>query len=118
METVTLRRADGETVCGRCRLAESLWARTRGLLGRSGLDSDEGLLIRPAGSVHTLFMRFPIDVVFLDRELRVLSVHAAVKPWRVAAQRGAKATLELPAGAAARAGLDPGRQLLVARSTP
>jgi uncharacterized membrane protein (UPF0127 family) len=111
VETITIRRVDGEVVCARCRLAESIWARTRGLLGWAGLEADEGMLIRPAGSVHTLFMRFPIDVVFLDRELAVLSVRDAVPPWRVVAQRGAKATLELPPGAAARAGLEPGRQL-------
>ena len=70
-------------------------------------------MIRRTGSVHTLFMRFPIDVVFLDRELSVLCVRRAVRPWRLVAERGAKATLELPAGAAERAGIEPGQELQV-----
>jgi uncharacterized protein len=58
-------------------------------------------------------MRFPIDAVFLDRDLVVLKVAADVRPWRTAAQRGAKAVLELPAGEANRAGLQPGEQLVL-----
>ncbi len=69
------------------------------------------MLFPATGSIHTMFMRFPIDVVFLDEGLRVLSVHAAVPAWRAVRQRGAKATLELAAGAAARAELAPGDQL-------
>jgi uncharacterized protein len=88
----------------------------RGLLGRSGLEQKEGLLLKPCGSVHTLFMRFPIDVVFLDRELSVLAVRPAVPPWRTAGARGAKVTLELAAGEAARLGIQPGMRLRVASS--
>jgi uncharacterized protein len=83
----------------------------RGLLGRSGLSSGEGLLLRPAGSVHTAFMRFAIDVVFLDRDLRVVKVVPEVVPWRTAACRGARAVLELPAGEASRRGLREGVSL-------
>lgn len=59
-------------------------------------------------------MKFPIDAVFLDRDLVVLSVSHDLKPWRTAAQRGAKAVLELPAGEAKRAGIEPGEQLVFA----
>jgi uncharacterized protein len=59
------------------------------------------------------FMRFPIDAVFLDRDLVVLNISADLKPWRTARQRGAKAVLELPAGEAKRAGLQPGEQLVL-----
>jgi uncharacterized protein len=86
----------------------------RGLLGRSGLERGEGLLLKPCGSVHTLFMRFPIDVVFLDRELSVLAVREAVPPWRTARARGAKVTLELAAGEATRLGIEPGVKLRLA----
>jgi uncharacterized membrane protein (UPF0127 family) len=89
-------------------VADTPLARMKGLLGRRSLGAREGLLLRPAGSVHTAFMRFAIDVVFLDRELRVLRVAPSVPPWRLVAQRGAKAVLELPAGAAERIGLEPG----------
>jgi uncharacterized protein len=57
-------------------------------------------------------MKFPIDAVFLDRDLVVLSVSPDLKPWRTAAQRGAKAVLELPAGEAERAGIQPGERLV------
>jgi uncharacterized protein len=111
---LTLKRADGTVVCGRCTLADNPLTRLRGLLGREGLDSGEGLLLRPASSVHTFFMRFPIDVVFLDRALVVLGIHDGVDPWRTASQRGAKAVLELPAGESSRRGLEVGDQLTIA----
>jgi uncharacterized protein len=105
---VALATDDGTVVCERCLLAETPLARLRGLLGRSGLASGEGLLLRPAGSIHTVFMRFAIDAVFLDRADRVVKVAAALRPWRAAACRGARSVLELPAGEAARRSLRPG----------
>jgi uncharacterized protein len=116
---VALANDDGDVVCERCFLAETSSARLRGLLGRSGLSSGEGMLLRPASSVHTAFMRFSIDVVFLDRADRVVKVVADLRPWRMAASRGARAVLELPAGEAARRGLRPGVSLTqVWRSAP
>ena len=83
----------------------------RGLLGRRGLEPGEGLLLRPAASVHTFFMRFAIDVVFLDREQRVLKVVERLGPWRTSGCRGARAVVELAAGEAARAGFRVGERL-------
>ena len=94
--------ADGRDVCRRCAVAETPLRRMRGLLGRRELAADEGVLLRPAPSIHTFFMRFAIDVVFLDRELRVVHVAANVKPWRATGRRHARAALELRAGEAAR----------------
>jgi uncharacterized membrane protein (UPF0127 family) len=108
---VALANDDGTVVCERCLLAETPVARLRGLLGRSGLSSGEGLLLRPAASIHTAFMRFTIDVVFLDRDLRVLKVAPEVVPWRTAGCRGARAVLELPAGEASLRGLREGVSL-------
>ena len=76
MPEVALANDEGTVVCEHCLLAETMFARLRGLLGRSGLSSGEGMLLRPAASIHTAFMRFPIDAVFLDRESRVLKVAA------------------------------------------
>jgi hypothetical protein len=78
------------------RIAVTKWARLRGLLGRD----PSPILLAPARSVHTCFMRFPIDVVFLDEALRVVKVVRALGPWRFAGARGARAVLELPAGGA------------------
>lgn len=114
MPELTLRREDGTVVCERCTLADSPVTRLRGLLGRDGLEQGEGLLLRPASSVHTFFMRFPIDVVFLDRALIVLGIADDVDPWRAASRKGAKAVLELPAGESLRRGLSVGDQLTFA----
>ena len=106
-----LLRQDGSPVCERCLLAETPLTRLKGLLGRRGLEQGEGLLLRPAASIHTFFMRFAIDVVFLDAERRVLRVVPDVRPWRTAAVRKARAVLELAAGEAARVGMKPGTLL-------
>ena len=102
------READGAVVCERCEVPESTFGRMRGLLGRDGIEPGRGMLIDSAPSVHMFFMRFPIDVVFLDRAWRVVGVRHGLRPWRVAGARGAVAALELPAGAAAAAGIEEG----------
>jgi uncharacterized protein len=102
------RAADGAVVCERCEIPESAFGRARGLLGRDGLDPGGGMLIDRAGSVHMFFMRFRIDVVFVDRDWRVVGVRHGLRPWRMAAARRAVAALELPAGAAAAAGIQVG----------
>jgi len=102
---VALIHENGSTVCERCVVANKMLPRMRGLLGRSSLPAGEGLLIRPAPSVHTFFMRFPIDVVFLSRSGEVLKVSADVGPWRARSCRGAYAVLELAAGEAERRGV-------------
>jgi len=109
-----LRRADGTIVCDRCTVADDPLTRLRGLLGRDGLEPGEGLLLRPASAIHTFFMRFPIDCVFLDRGLVVLGIADGVEPWRAASRRGAKAVLELSAGESSRRGLAVGEQLTLA----
>jgi uncharacterized membrane protein (UPF0127 family) len=85
----------------------------RGLLGRRNLPSGEGILLKPASSVHMAFMRFAIDAVFLDRDLRVVKIAAGLRPWKIAGSRGAKAVLEIPAGEASRRGLTVGDRLVV-----
>jgi uncharacterized membrane protein (UPF0127 family) len=110
-EQVRLELDTGAAVCERCLVADTPLARMRGLLGRSGLEPGEGILLRPCGSVHTFFMRFPIDVVFCDRELRVLAVRPDVRPWRARMKRGARVAVELAAGEAARRGVEPGAAL-------
>ena len=111
MKTVSLRTVDGRVVCERCDVADSHWPRMRGLLGRRGLENGEGLLLRPTGSVHTFFMRFPIDVVFLARDGEVLKIAHALRPWRTAAARRAKAVLELAADEAERREIRVGSRL-------
>jgi uncharacterized protein len=111
--TVTLERQDGSTVCERCLLAETPLSRLRGLLGRAGLERGEGILLRPASSIHMWFMRFAIDAVFLDREGNVLRVVERLRPWRMAGCLGAKAVIELPAGECERVRLATGDRVIV-----
>jgi uncharacterized membrane protein (UPF0127 family) len=86
----------------------------RGLLGRSGLPEGEGILLRPAGSIHTFFMRFAIDVVFLDRDLVVVGIEPSLGPWRTASRRSAKSVVELASGECERCGLEVGDTLAIA----
>jgi len=113
---VQLRDENGRGVCNRCTLARDPWSRMRGLLGRRSLPPGQGLLLQPAGSMHTAFMRFPIDAVFLDGERRVVKVAAHVRPWRTAAGKKARAVLELAAGEASRLGIKTGDVLAEVRS--
>ncbi len=72
--------------------------RSKGLLGRNGLGSGEGLWIVPCEAIHTIGMRFPIDLVYLDRKKRVKKVRSHVRPWRLSACLLAHSVLELPSG--------------------
>jgi uncharacterized membrane protein (UPF0127 family) len=111
--TARVLGAGGAVVCERCEVPKSSFARARGLLGRSVLEPGNGMLIDAAPSVHMFFMRFPIDAVFLDRDLVVRKVVPELRPWRIAAARGAKSVVELPAGEAARRGVSAGDRLAV-----
>lgn len=84
-------------------LADTSEKRRTGLLKHTGLAPGEGLWIVPCESVHTFFMKFPIDIIYLDKKLKVKKVRHAVPAWRLSACLSAHSVLELPAGAAAQA---------------
>lgn len=90
--------------------AESATRRT-GLLKRAGLEPGEGLWIAPCEAVHCFFMKFTIDVLFLDRKKRVVKLAPALKPWRIAACLRAHSVLELPEGLIAATGTTVGDEL-------
>ena len=115
-DPVRITDANGATVCERCSVATTARKRFRGLMLRKRLVDGEGLLLAPAGSIHTFFMRFPIDAVFADRELTVVDVVPGLRPWRMAVRRRARVVFELPAGEAERRGVGPGTQLAIATS--
>src|SRR5439155_17929803 len=97
---VRVTAATGTVVCTRCEVARRPHRRLKGLLGRRGLRPGHGMLVTRASFVLTLFMRFAIDVVFLDRDSRVVGIAHALRPWRAAGAVRAVAVLKLPAGAA------------------
>ena len=108
----SLQRQDGRVVCEQLLVAARPLRRMRGLLGRSSLPAGEGILLRPAGSIHTFFMRFPIDVVFLDAEDVVVGIEPELAPWRTAGRRGAAKVVELAAGECVRRGVTLGDRLV------
>lgn len=94
----------------RIHRADSFLTRLGGLLARPRLQAGEALLLTPCNSVHTCFMRYAIDVVFLDAEGRVLRCVESLAPWRAALCWPARQALELAAGQARVQGLVPGVQ--------
>lgn len=97
---IAYNRTRGETLASRVQLADDSASRNKGLLGRESMDSDEGLWIVPCPMIHTFFMKFPIDVVFLDKQLRVRRVIEDLKPWRLSPWVwSAHSVLELAGGA-------------------
>jgi uncharacterized membrane protein (UPF0127 family) len=112
--TYRLQRPDGSAIAD-VELADSLWSRFMGLMGRRELPQGGGICIRPCSSIHMFFMRFAIDAVFVDRDGAVVRVYDSIKPWRVTrVVRKAKACIELPAGTAAAARLGVGERLILA----
>ena len=108
----------GTTVADRCRVARSLRERTVGLLGTPGLEAGGGLLIERTQSIHMFFMRYPIDVIFSDRQGRVTRTGASLRPWRVVWwARSARDCVELPVGALAASRTVPGDQLEIDPAT-
>lgn len=102
----------GSTVAERAGLAKTTLERMKGLLGRTSLPEGEGLVISPCTSIHTFWMRFAIDAVFYDRKMRVVSVYKELKPFRVSSWHPfAAGVIEVPSGAACKAGIEAGDQL-------
>jgi uncharacterized protein len=111
-----LNRTRGTVLCERLEVAESMAAQSRGLLGRDGLAPGAGMLFEgsrlPLMWMHMFFMRFAIDIVFLDQSGKVLKVNRNLKPWRVSSMVfGARTALELPAGAASASATERGDQI-------
>ena len=89
-------------------------ARRRGLLGRESLGADEGMFLTPCAAIHTAFMRFPIDIAFVDADgLAVQLVHE-LRPWRIAASLRSRAVIELAAGRLRQCGIALGDRLYLA----
>ncbi|HVO31366.1 MAG TPA: DUF192 domain-containing protein [bacterium] len=104
-------------VSEKTRVADTMGTRMVGLLSSSGLAEEEGLWIEPCNSIHTWFMRFTIDALFLDREGTVLRAVERMKPWRLTwIVRRAAGVLELPEGRISRTGTKVGDRLVRERA--
>jgi uncharacterized protein len=98
-------------VADRADIADTSAKRRTGLLKHTGLEPGEGLWIAPCEAVHTIGMKFPIDVLFLDKKKKVLKIKPAMPRWRMAVSLFAHSVLELPSGRAAQTQTSAGDQL-------
>lgn len=108
---VVWNRTRGSTLADSAELAGTSAKRRKGLLGRENLSAGQGLWIVPCGAIHTFFMRFAIDVLYVDRKKRARKIRTNLVPWRLSACLMAHSVLELPAGTIARSGTQRGDQL-------
>ncbi len=113
---ITVRnQTSGELLGEEIECARTSADRRRGLLGRLKLEPGEGLWIDRCEGVHSFFMKFPIDVLYLDRQKRVKKIRPAMKPWRISLSLTSFSVLEVPAGTAASTRTHPGDQLSFTR---
>jgi len=111
---VLVRNHTRNTILGDAvELADTSETRRVGLLKHERLEPGSGLWIVPCESVHTFFMKFPIDLVYLDKQRKVRKVRHAVPAWRLSACLTAHSILELPAGTAEKSGTLPGDELVM-----
>ena len=96
-----INRTRGEVLAERAELADNMWTRFWGLMGRPALPSGSGLVLQPGGGIHMWFMKIPLDVIHVDKQNRVTHVLRGIKPWRFGPLFvGGKRAIELPVGAA------------------
>jgi uncharacterized membrane protein (UPF0127 family) len=109
-----VNRTRGTEIASQVRVAETFFARTKGLLGASSMAPRSTLWIKRCNSIHTCFMRFAIDAVFVDRALKVKAVYRNLPPWRMTWPAwGANSVFELPAGTLKMTPIDVGDELYV-----
>jgi len=96
---------DQQLILSHVMKTSSVVERMQGLLCRAPLKEHEGFLIQPCSSIHTIGMRYDIDVIFLNKDLQIKKITCNIKPWRFAMSVGAAMVLELMAGNAERLGL-------------
>ena len=102
MTHVLVNERTRDTVAATVELASTRQSRRRGLLGRDHLDASAAMMLVPCAAVHTAFMRFPIDVVVIDRKGFALKIMKDVRPWRIVAALHGHAVIEMAAGALKR----------------
>jgi uncharacterized membrane protein (UPF0127 family) len=114
MMAVLMNTNTQQNLIPRLEVAKNFWTRGKGLLGRAGLGEDQALWIHRCNSIHTFFMKFSIDCVFVDRNLRVKAIYADVKPGRLLMPVwSASSVIEMKSGMAAKLNLKVGDQLHV-----
>ena len=115
---VTLYNSKNDRILARqARVADGFLKRAIGLMGKKSLNPGEGLILTPCGSVHTLFMRFPIDILYVNSTGTICRAQRALKPWSLSlGGRDAAITVELPVGTLARTSTGPGDEIYFTES--
>jgi uncharacterized membrane protein (UPF0127 family) len=107
-----LMTKDGKTLIPECRVANDFFSRFRGLMGRKSIGQNEAMVFPQCNSIHTFFMRFPIDVVMVDSNGTVVDIVSSLSPWRLLMPRWkAKHVIELRAERSRELGIVPGTRL-------
>ncbi len=102
---------DNKTIIGEARIAKSFFSRLLGLMFKKEISRDSALCFYRASSIHTFFMRFPIDIVFLDKDKKIIRISEALRPWRAVYCPRSYLTIELTANKAYEIGLKVGDRL-------
>lgn len=112
LKHIVINATKNSIIANNIIIADKFWTRMRGLIGKRNLKEDEGLLLAPCNAVHMMFMRFPIDVIFLDKDFVVVKIMDNLRPWRTSPiVRGAIQVVELGAGSAEKKGINIGDKL-------
>jgi uncharacterized membrane protein (UPF0127 family) len=113
-KTIVNTTREDRSLGDKIQVADTFLTSFIGLMGRKSLNPMAGLLLRHCTSIHTFWMRIPIDVIYLDRSLKVQAIDVALKPWRVGTiTKNVRHVLELPAGTAVTTGLQVGDTLAI-----
>lgn len=111
---LAINTSQNKNLAENIEIADNFWARLIGLLGRPGLEPGHGMALKPCNSVHTFFMRFPIDVIFTDRTGKIVHIEKNLRPFRaIPPVKGAYLALELPPGTIARTETAKGDQIII-----
>lgn len=114
MAAVLENKTTNQKLIADLEIASDFWSRGKGLLGRDSLAQDQALWIHRCNSIHTFFMKFPIDCVFVDKNLKVKAVYNEVRPWRlVPPVWGASSVIEMRSGTIRQRNISVGDQLYV-----
>jgi len=105
---VVVNTRNGQVVVKDLEVADTPFRRARGLLGRKDMAEGTGLWLEPCSSIHMFFMRFAIDVIYVDKGGRVVKLVHKLRPWRLSMAAAGRAVIELPAGALDRLDIQAG----------
>ena len=111
---MTVKNQDGQTIVANLRIADTFFTRFKGLMGTKELNEGEGLLIMPCNGIHMFWMTYSLDIIFLDRDYRVVYLIEGIKPWKVSpVVKKSTMVLEFPPGTIKKYDIDIGDRIYI-----